>query len=263
MPFSFLPDSAPWISARRIGIQLRRVEYGGGSWRDQFVSLFARRRELRFSNKSAATLEDVTFDVHPGERVALLGPNGAGKTTLCRCLAGIFAVHSGQVETRGTHRAVFGSGLGGVSQELSGRDGLHLLHRIIFPESRERELHLQSVVDFSGLGPAIDRPLRHYSYGMLNRLWLSLVTEERADLWILDEISGGEDQGFRERLQERLESRIGPTGSALQVTHSVREVERFATRVLILEEGKLIFDGPRDAGIEAYLQTTGSSAQRS
>jgi len=224
--------------------------------------LFEKKREIPFSGTSTATLEDVTFDVHPGERVALLGPNGAGKTTLCRCLAGIFALHSGQVEIRGTHRAVFGSGLGGVNQELSGRDGLHLLHRIIFPESRERELHLQSVVHFSGLGPAIDRPLRHYSYGMLNRLWLSLVTEEHADFWILDEVSGGEDQGFRERLQDRLESRIGPEGSALQVTHSVQEVERFATRVLVLEEGRLIFDGPCDAGIEVYLRVTGSSSPR-
>jgi len=188
-------------------------------------------------------LEDISFKIHAGERVGLIAVNGAGKSTLCRCISGFYTPLEGKIIRNGKIRALFEPSLA-FYPELSGRENLNVLAELFFDLNKEERLKLvNECILFSELNESIDEPVKIYSKGMLLRLTLSLLTSRPTDLLILDEVFDGADEFFRAKLAERLQKLITDSKALLLVSHFESQILSFCNRVIVLDQGQIIYDG--------------------
>jgi len=197
---------------------------------------------MRYGAREA--LRDVSFEAATGELVAVVGPNGAGKTTLLSIIAGIQRSSSGSVNW--TPREV-GGGVGWVPQipglysKLSVAENLALfarLERVADPDAAvERMLEQTGLHDRSG------DQVAHLSGGNRQRVNVAIGLLSRPAVLALDEPSTALDPGQRERLWSFIRGLAGEGTGVVFSTHDVNEVQRYATRALVLADGRLLFDG--------------------
>jgi len=222
--------------------------------RDSFTTFALNPIESLLQKKDLLTvLDNLTFDVRPGDRLGLIGVNGAGKTTLCRCISKMINPASGSITVRGRIRAIFNATVG-VQPELTGRENCYLLGSILYPELNKDELEqtvLESLV-FSELGHFLDIPFKNYSKGMQSRLCLSLLSARPSDLLILDEVSDGADEFFRKKMNERLIQLITNSGAVIIVSHNIEHIRSTCNRAIVLNGFKIAFDGPVEQAITFY-----------
>jgi ABC-type polysaccharide/polyol phosphate transport system ATPase subunit len=196
-------------------------------------------------------LDDVSFRVEPGETVAVVGRNGAGKTSTLRVLAGIVPLDSGRVEVGG--RVVAQLELGaGFGRAFTGRENVYLnaaLHGLSRAEVDER---LDAILAFADLGEFADLPVSTYSQGMFLRLGFAIAAHLDPDVLLIDEVLAVGDEAFQRRCEERIASQIAAGATLVLVSHDASLVERTCERVVVLDRGRLLFDGPVDRGLEVY-----------
>jgi lipopolysaccharide transport system ATP-binding protein len=198
-------------------------------------------------------LEDVTFSVGRGESVAIIGANGVGKSTLLHLVAGLLEPSSGEVEVQGRVTALLDLG-GSFLPELSGRENARFYHRLITRDASDPLARERAVEAFAELGEFFDRPVRTYSSGMFLRLAFACATAEDPDILLIDEVLAVGDARFQQKCYQRLrELRDGGT-TILLVTHVMHAVTALCGRVLVLDHGRLAFDGDPGRGIDRYYQ---------
>ena len=159
-------------------------------------------------------LRDLSFDVIRGEAFGVIGPNGAGKSTLLKLLAGITTPTSGRIEIRGRLSALIEIG-SGFHQELSGRENVYLSGSILGMRRREIAAKFDQIVEFAGVAPFIDMPVKWYSSGMYVRLGFSIAAHLDPDILLIDEVLAVGDAVFQERCLARIQAlrRSGTTAS--------------------------------------------------
>jgi lipopolysaccharide transport system ATP-binding protein len=198
-------------------------------------------------------LTNVSFDVENGERVGVVGHNGAGKTTLLRVLAGVYAPSKGNVSIEGSVSALFGAGIG-LDVEATGIENIRLLGAFHGLTKKGTEAITPDIVDFCELGAFIDLPVKTYSAGMITRLSFAVATSFEPDVLVLDEWLGAGDAAFVNKAQSRVESFVSRARVVLLASHSDALIERFCSRVLWLEHGKVRFFGPTDEWAPMYAE---------
>jgi ABC-2 type transport system ATP-binding protein len=212
----------------------------GGDGADAVLSVEAVRK--RYGERVA--LRDVSFAVHPGELVALIGPNGAGKTTLLSVLAGVLKADGGSVGGGAQH-------IGWVPQEpavytkLTVAENLALwarLERVADPQETVRRM-----LEQTDLAERADEQVGRLSGGNRQRVNIAVGLLSEPQALLLDEPSAALDPIQRGRLWQFIEGRAAQGTSIVFSTHNVAEAERYAGRVLVLDEGKLLFDGSPQA----------------
>lgn len=210
-------------------------------------------RPLRSSSAPTQIViaDQISLAIAPGERVGILGRNGTGKTSLCRMIAGIYSQESGKITVRGTVRSVLDTSVG-THADLTGRENLEVLSHFIYGERTDRREIVQEAIDWSELHEQIDMPLRNYSRGMQTRLLLSLISSRPCELLILDEVFDGADRFFSEKTIPRMMKIIQDSGAVIFVSHSEEQIRKVCNRVLVLEKGKIIYDGGVEEGLEFY-----------
>lgn len=196
-------------------------------------------------------LDDVSFSVGAGEAVGIVGPNAAGKSTLLRAIAGITALDHGSVSTRGRVTPVMQLS-SGFHPELSGRENMWQLARLLGIGPGEFGPLSDQIVEFSGLVDVLDSPLKHYSSGMVARLGLSLALLVPADVLAIDESLAVGDEEFRRRALDRIEERRVAGDTVLLVSHELQLIELVCERVVRLEGGRCVDDGPTDDVLSGY-----------
>lgn len=204
------------------------------------------------------TLTDISFSLKPGERLGLVGANGAGKTTLLRALAGIYEPVIGRMSVRGSMAALLDTSLG-MNMEMSGRENIML--RGLFnglPKSMLPRLE-RDVAAFAELGNFLDLPVKTYSAGMVVRLGFALATAIRPQILLMDEWFLAGDANFLEKARERLEELVRSADILVLSTHSLDIVRDWCTRVLWLDQGHIMADGPADEVIDQYLAAVGAA----
>ncbi len=196
-------------------------------------------------------LRDVSFDVQRGEALGIIGPNGAGKSTLLKLLAGITAPTTGQIVISGRLSALIEVG-SGFHPELTGRENVFLSGAILGMRRREIAAKFDRIIDFAGVGPFVDMPVKWYSSGMFVRLGFSIAAHLDPDVLLIDEVLAVGDALFQQQCLARIDelSRAGIT--SVFISHDLESVERLCDRALLLEGGRVAAGGDPSAVIREY-----------
>jgi len=205
---------------------------------------------------SAWGLRGVELEITPGECVALIGPNGAGKTTLLRAIAGVLAADEGSLEVHGRLGTLL-SVEAGLVRLLTGRESCRLLCTLAgLPRVRVRAL-LPELQAESGFAEAFDRPVSSYSQGMRARLGFAAIAHTEPEILLLDEVHEALDREFRELLEARVRKIARSGGIVLAAGHDHEELERLASRAVLLKDGSVSADGPFAEVADAYFRDGG------
>jgi ABC-type polysaccharide/polyol phosphate transport system ATPase subunit len=221
--------------------------------RDDTLFSYLNKKIFRKANKPIPfrALKKVSFTVNAGESVGIIGFNGAGKSTLLRVITGITAPSRGKVKVKGKYGELFALN-SGFNKDLSGRKNIFLIAAIKGIPQKEIEKKVDDIIAFSELDDFIDQPVKVYSNGMRSRLGFSILINILPDIIFIDEALATGDHKFRKKCQIRLDELVKQNRTLMIVSHSTANILGMCSRVLWLDKGKLIMDGPAKEVIEAY-----------
>ena len=198
-------------------------------------------------------LQDVSLTVRKGECVGVLGPNGAGKSTLLKILSRTLSPTAGTAAVDGTVLSLLELGTG-FNAELTGRQNAVETGSLLgFPDGYVKG-RMADILAFSGLGDFLDRPLKTYSSGMAVRLAFSLFVFLEPDVFIVDEALAVGDVGFQRRCYRQIERMLDRGVTCLLVTHDLSAVVQFCQRAIVLEAGRVTFDGDPRVAVDRLNQ---------
>lgn len=203
-------------------------------------------------------LKNVSFEVFSGEIVGLIGRNGAGKSTLLKVLTGVSSYSSGKILKTGSIRSILELGVG-FNPELSGEENLYYNGLVWGLNPNEIRSSMDEIFEFSGLTEFKNIPIKQYSSGMVMRLGFALATFSRPDILIVDEALAVGDASFQQKCLRRFRSFQEQGTMTLIVSHDLELLKSVCSRVLILEKGKLVFNGDPVKGFREYMQIIASS----
>ena len=187
-------------------------------------------------------LDDVSFSIEQGEVVGIIGHNGAGKSTLLKHLANISKPTKGNIIVRGSVAPLIEVGAG-VNPELTGRENIFLNGAILGIPKKIILQKLDEIIEFSELEQFIDTPVKRYSSGMTVKLGFSIATSLDADILIIDEVLAVGDLAFQRKCFDRMEEQIhNKNKTVIIVGHNIRQIERISTRIILMQEGKIVLD---------------------
>ncbi len=195
-------------------------------------------------------VNDVSFELKRGECLGLIGHNGAGKTTLLRMLNGLIKPDKGRIEMRGRVGALIALGAG-FNPILTGRENIYVNASILGLSKREIETKIDEIIDFAEIGEFIDSPVQNYSSGMTVRLGFAVATAITPDILLLDEVLAVGDTMFRAKCLQRIGKILSNT-SVIFVSHDQNQVSRICDKVLLLEKGKVVYQGSTCDGLSFY-----------
>ena len=194
-------------------------------------------------------VDDVSFRVDQGESIGLMGLNGSGKSTLLKLINGVMKPDTGSVLTRGRIAGLIATGAG-FHPQLTGRENVFLNAAILGMTEKETKAKFDDIVEFADVGKFLDVPVGNYSSGMFARLGFAVAVHTDSDIFLVDEVLAVGDRPFKRKCIARMEE-IRATGRTLfYVSHAPGSVRKMCERVLVLEKGRLAFDGPTDEGIK-------------
>ena len=196
-------------------------------------------------------LEDVSLRLRRGERLGVIGRNGAGKSTLLRVLAGILVPDRGRMRRGAISCQLLSLALGFVPH-LSGRDNAILSGLMIGLRQRDIVARLPAIREFSELGDFFDQPIATYSAGMNMRLAFSVAIQVEPDVLLIDEVLSVGDAEFQEKSGAALRARMGEGHTVVLVSHDEAQIAERCDRVLWIEHGRSVAEGPRDEVFAAY-----------
>jgi ABC-type polysaccharide/polyol phosphate transport system ATPase subunit len=196
-------------------------------------------------------LEDISFTLGPGDRLALLGHNGAGKTTLLRVMAGIYPPTQGQIHTDGRLVPLLNLSFG-LDMEATGLDNIWVRGLFLGMSRVEIKSKIDAIAAFSELGEFLHLPMRTYSSGMRARLAFAVSTHVDADILLLDEVVATGDASFIHKARQQLEDIAGQSKILVLASHSNKVLRELCTKGLLLEHGKVKAFGPVDEVINTY-----------
>ncbi|MEI2714778.1 MAG: ABC transporter ATP-binding protein, partial [Nocardioides sp.] len=203
-------------------------------------------------NDSFKAIDGVSFEVQQGESIGLMGLNGSGKSTLLKMINGVMRPDEGQVLTRGRISGLIATGAG-FHKELTGRQNIYMNAAILGMSKQETNAKFDDIASFADVGRFMDTPVGNYSSGMFSRLGFSVAVHVDCDIFIADEVLAVGDKPFKTKCLAKMEE-IRDSGVTLfYVSHAAGSVKRMCERVVVLEQGRLGYDGEVKAGIK-YLK---------
>jgi ABC-2 type transport system ATP-binding protein len=208
-----------------------------------------RRQEL---TNTFWALEDVGFEVQQGESIGLMGLNGSGKSTLLKLVNGVMRPDKGSVLTRGRIAGLIAA-RAGFHPQLSGRENIYLNAAVQGMSEQETKRKFDDIVEFADIGRFLDSQVGHYSSGMTARLGFSVAVHVDSDIFLADEVLAVGDKPFKQKCMERMEEIRDSGRTIFYVSHAAGSVRRMCNRVIVLENGRVGFDGPVGKGIK-YLK---------
>jgi ABC-2 type transport system ATP-binding protein len=213
------------------------------------ITIAALRRQA--ISESFRAVDDVSFTVEQGESLALMGLNGSGKSTLLKLINGVMRPDSGSVLTRGRIAGLIATGAG-FHPQLTGRDNVFLNAAILGMSEAETRRKFDAIVEFADIGKFLETPVGHYSSGMFSRLGFAVAVHTDSDIFLVDEVLAVGDRPFKRKCMDRMQEIRAEGRTMLYVSHTTASVRKMCDRVLVLEKGRLGFDGPVNEGIH-YL----------
>jgi len=244
------------IAIESIGLG-KRYLLGENTSRDRFRQALhaVAPRALTPEIKDIWALRDASFSIEAGEAIGIIGRNGAGKSTLLKLLSRVTMPTEGRARIRGRVGTLLEVGTG-FHPELTGRDNIFLSGTILGMSYAEVARKFDEIVAFAEVDQFIDTPVKRYSSGMYVRLAFAVASFLEPEILIVDEVLAVGDAAFQRKSLGRLNEASHQHGrTVLFVSHNLQAIRTFCRRVLLLDRGRLVFDGAADDGIERYLRS--------
>lgn len=239
-----------FIRARGIALEVPyyvQPERQGRSWLGTLVGAATSVPKRHF----ATLLDDITFDIEEGDRIALIGSNGAGKTTLLRVLTGAFQPTRGRLEMAGSRQALLNLSLG-FNPEGTLHENIYLRATAMGISAATVRKMVDSILEFAELGHLANRRLQTLSSGQRMRLGFAISTSVQHDIMLLDEWFGAGDFSFVRKARERLVSRVEGSKIVVVASHNTELAKKLCNRGLVMRSGQASFLGPIDDALVHY-----------
>lgn len=206
-------------------------------------------------------ISNLSIEIKRGEKVGIIGHNGAGKTTLLKLISQITAPTNGQIYLNGRVASMLEIGTG-FHPDLTGRENIYMNGAILGMTKKEIDAKIEDIIDFSEIREFIDTPVKRYSSGMYVKLAFSVAVHLDSEITIMDEVLAVGDIAFQQKSIDKLKSVAEEEDrTVLFVSHNMNTIRSLCDRVIVLEEGKLVFDGDVEEGILKYVGKVGENAQ--
>lgn len=215
----------------------------------QFFSLGLKRYHREFT-----ALQDVSFDIKKGETVGIIGRNGSGKSTLLQMVCGILKPTKGSVQVNGRISALLELGAG-FNPEFTGRENVYFQGALMGFTRAQMDERFDEIAAFADIGDFVDQPVQTYSSGMFVRLAFAVATHVDPDILVVDEALAVGDARFQAKCFRRIQALCDRGGAILFVTHATDQVTRFCNRAILIDQGKLVLDGPPRDVVNLHLAT--------
>lgn len=205
-------------------------------------------------------VNDVSFELKPGESMGIIGPNGAGKTTILKLLSQVTYPTSGSININGRFSALIELGAG-FHPDLTGRENIFLNGTILGLKNAEIKKKFDAIVDFAGIGPFLDTPVKRYSSGMYARLGFSVAAHIEPEVFLVDEVLAVGDYAFQMKCYNRMDELRAQGTSLIFVSHNMEVVRRVCDRGMVMYRGNNIFQGTSSEAVVAYSDAVRNAAR--
>lgn len=249
--------SVPAIRCREISKKYRLGRAANQTAAERLAGLFRPRKAApvpangRFSDDEVWALRDISVDIAQGDVVGILGRNGAGKSTLLKILSRVTSPSSGYAEVRGRVGSLLEVGTG-FNAELSGRENIFLSAAILGMRRAEIRRRFDQIVDFADIPGFLDTPVKHYSSGMYMRLAFAVAAHLDHEILLVDEVLAVGDAAFQRKCLGKLNEDTRGGRTVIFVSHSLPAVASLCTRALMMDQGRLVMDGPCQEVLAEY-----------
>ena len=253
------------IKIENIKKQYRLGVIGGGTLQDDIRSWIAIKRgkedpnakigsKTYRKNETFLALDGINLTVYKGERLGIIGHNGAGKSTLLKLLSRVTSPTEGRICVDGKISSMLEVGTG-FNPELTGRENIYLNGAILGMSRAEVSKKIEDIIDFSECRQFIDTPVKRYSSGMYVKLAFAVSAHLDADILVMDEVLAVGDMKFQQKCLGKMSDVSQSEGrTVLYVSHNMNTIRQLCGRCIVLDHGKLVFDGDVEQAISIYSE---------
>ncbi len=261
---------------REVAIRLSGVkkmyklgQIGGGTLQADLESWWARVRgkedpntvvgtDQRLVGKTFMALNGIDLTVYKGEALGIIGGNGAGKSTMLKLLSRVTAPTEGEIDIYGRIASMLEVGTG-FSGEMTGRENIYMNGAILGMTKAEIDAKMEDIIDFSEVREFIDTPVKRYSSGMYVKLAFSVAAHLDSEIMIMDEVAVG-DMAFQKKCLTKMRQAAKQEGrTVLYVSHNMNTIRQLCDRCIVLDQGRIIFDGDVEEAISLYMENRRSN----
>ena len=262
--------NTPELAIRISGVKKRYKlgQIGGGTLQADLQSWWARIRgkedpNLRIGEEEKARLVGQTFmalngidlAVKKGEALGIIGGNGAGKSTLLKLISQVTAPSDGQIELWGRVASMLEVGTG-FNGDMTGRENVYMNGAILGMTKAEIDAKMEDIIEFSEVRDFIDTPVKRYSSGMYVKLAFSVAAHLDSEIMIMDEVLAVGDMAFQQKCLTKMREAAKQEGrTVLYVSHNMNTIKQLCDRCIVLDKGRIVFDGNKDEAIALYLNS--------
>lgn len=256
------------IKIEHITKEYRLGAIGGGTLRGDLQSWAARLRGKEDPNSQIGSdtsahrgerflaLNDVSFEVKKGEALGIIGHNGAGKSTLLKLLSRVTAPTKGIIRYNGRIASMLEVGTG-FHPELTGRENVYMNGAILGMTKAEIDRKFDQIVEFAEMEQFIDTPVKRYSSGMYVKLAFAVAAHLDSEIMVMDEVLAVGDMKFQQKCLGKMGDAANSEGrTVLYVSHNMNTIRQLCTRCIVLDHGKVAFDGDTEEAIGIYSNMT-------
>lgn len=256
---------------REVAIQLSGVkkryklgQIGGGTLRGDLQSWWARihgkedpnskiGQEQRLIGQTFMALNGIDLTVYKGEALGIIGGNGAGKSTMLKLLSRVTAPTEGTIDIYGRIASMLEVGTG-FHGEMTGRENVYLNGAILGMTKEEIDAKMEQIIEFSEVREFIDTPVKRYSSGMYVKLAFSVAAHLDSEIMIMDEVLAVGDMAFQKKCLDKMRDAAKKEGrTVLYVSHNMNTIRQLCDRCIVLDKGKIIFEGGVEESIDIYM----------
>lgn len=243
-------------------------QIGGGTLQGDLQSWWARIRgkedpnikidqSQRLIGQTFMALNGIDLTIYRGEAVGIIGGNGAGKSTMLKLLSRVTAPTAGEIDIYGRIASMLEVGTG-FNGEMTGRENVYMNGAILGMTKAEIDAKMDKIIEFSEVGEFIDTPVKRYSSGMYVKLAFSVAAHLDSEIMIMDEVLAVGDMAFQKKCLNKMRDTAKVEGrTVLYVSHNMNTIRQLCDRCIVLDKGKVIFQGDVEKAIEIYMGTLG------
>ena len=268
------------INMEKLSLQMEGVKkqyklgaIGGATLTAEIQSWWARKRGQEDPNSKIGTkqneknetfwaLNGIDLEIAEGEVVGIIGRNGAGKSTLLKLISRVTAPTEGRIRMNGRISSMLEVGTG-FNPEMTGRENIYLNGAILGMSNTEVDSKLEEIIDFSECRQFIDTPVKRYSSGMYVKLAFSVAAHLDSEIMLMDEVLAVGDVSFQQKCLKKMKSVSVESGrTILYVSHNMATIRELCDRCIVLDKGKVIYNGQVETAIQYYMDAFSEMALR-